>query len=647
MKRRLLSLIGATAMIATAGAITPFSSPNHSRITKGDMQSVQYPIDLTTARPAAKVIKAADASTFDYAPAYEPYTALGFNSQVKTNKLAMAFEMTPETTTEFAGTTIALINFYTGVNSSTGINNIKEVTVFISDDASHTGTVMEQKAPTTDQKFTYYTVKLDQPYTIKAGTDIFVGCYSILTHSKDLCIVVDAMNHESSEGGWASKSSKTGKFSWDNIADSYGFVCVSATLTGIDFPQNKIKIGKTQAPVIVSPGKEFTASISLTNLGQNPIESLELNYTINGGNPVDATFTFEQPLTSMKSDNIDLNLTLNETNSHNFEVKITKLNGVDISDKDLHTSFAVSCMTADQGYVPNAVIEEFTGTWCGYCPRGIVTMEYIRDHYRDGTLIPVAVHSGDAMESDSYVAVDYSFNGSGYPNSIINRNTAYSSNDGSLYPYPASTIVSQMQLARQTRVPVEASLTCSFTDDTKKAVAFEGFTRFFFDVTNPDFAISFGITEDKVGPYAQNNGYAGQKGTCEGWDDQGSSVRTIFNDVARKLDTIDGIEGLIPATVSAGAENPYTYTMTLPSNVKADNINGIVYITHKPTGVIINAATVKAGNFGTAGVDDILSEDAANAPVEYFNLQGIRVDNPSGGIFIRRQGNKTEKVAIN
>lgn len=645
MKRRLLSLIGATAMIATG--ITPLSASSPSKITKGEMQSVQYPIDLTTARPVAKVIKEADASTFDYAPAYDPYTALGFNSQVKTNKLAMAFEMTPETTTEFAGATITHINFYTGVNSSTKINNIKEVTVFISDDAAHTGTVMEQNAATTDQKFTYYTVKLDQPYTIKAGTDIFVGCYSILTHSQDLAIVVDAMQHESNEGGWASKSSKTGKFNWDNLADSYGFVCVSATLTGIDFPQNKIKLGKTQAPVIVSPGYEFTASIGLTNLGQNSIESAELNYTVNGGSPVDTIFTFEQPLTSMKSGNLELNLNVKETGSHNFEVKINKLNGVDISDKDLHTSFAVACMTADQGYVPNAVIEEFTGTWCGYCPRGIVTMEYIRDHYKDGTLIPVAVHSGDAMQSDSYVAVDYRFNGSGYPNSIINRNTEYANNNGALYPYPPTEIVSYMQLARQTRVPVEATLTCSFTDNTKKAVAFEGYTRFFFDATNPDFAISFGITEDNVGPYAQNNGYAGQKGSCEGWDDQSSSVRTIFNDVARKLDTIDGIEGLIPAAVSAGAENPYTYTMTLPSNVKADNLNGIVYITHKPTGVIINAATVKAGNFGTAGVDDILSEDNANAPVEYFNLQGIRVDNPSGGIFIRRQGTKTEKVAIN
>ncbi|MBD5225692.1 MAG: hypothetical protein HDS68_06995 [Bacteroidales bacterium] len=39
-------------------------------------------------------------------------------------------------------------------------------------------------------------------------------------------------------------------------------------------------------------------------------------------------------------------------------------------------------------------------------------------------------------------------------------------------------------------------------------------------------------------------------------------------------------------------------------------------------------------------------EAADNAPVEYFNLQGVRVVNPEGGIFIRRQGNKVEKVVV-
>ena len=35
-----------------------------------------------------------------------------------------------------------------------------------------------------------------------------------------------------------------------------------------------------------------------------------------------------------------------------------------------------------------------------------------------------------------------------------------------------------------------------------------------------------------------------------------------------------------------------------------------------------------------------------NAPVEYFNLQGVRVANPENGLYIRRQGNKVEKIFL-
>lgn len=50
---------------------------------------------------------------------------------------------------------------------------------------------------------------------------------------------------------------------------------------------------------------------------------------------------------------------------------------------------------------------------------------------------------------------------------------------------------------------------------------------------------------------------------------------------------------------------------------------------------------------GKAGVNDIYVEpDYSNAPVEYYNLQGIRVANPENGIFIRRQGNKATKVIL-
>ncbi|MDE6286907.1 MAG: hypothetical protein K2L99_07930, partial [Muribaculaceae bacterium] len=39
--------------------------------------------------------------------------------------------------------------------------------------------------------------------------------------------------------------------------------------------------------------------------------------------------------------------------------------------------------------------------------------------------------------------------------------------------------------------------------------------------------------------------------------------------------------------------------------------------------------------------------DATDGPVEYFNLQGIRMQGkPAPGIYIRRQGNRTEKVFV-
>lgn len=47
------------------------------------------------------------------------------------------------------------------------------------------------------------------------------------------------------------------------------------------------------------------------------------------------------------------------------------------------------------------------------------------------------------------------------------------------------------------------------------------------------------------------------------------------------------------------------------------------------------------------GIEDIIATPGVNAPVEYFNLQGIRVNEPAKGqLVIKRQGNKTSKVVM-
>ncbi len=50
-------------------------------------------------------------------------------------------------------------------------------------------------------------------------------------------------------------------------------------------------------------------------------------------------------------------------------------------------------------------------------------------------------------------------------------------------------------------------------------------------------------------------------------------------------------------------------------------------------------------NVDPAGVSAIQPDDST-ADVEYFDLRGVRVNNPEGGIFIRRQGSTAEKIYI-
>ncbi len=64
--------------------------------------------------------------------------------------------------------------------------------------------------------------------------------------------------------------------------------------------------------------------------------------------------------------------------------------------------------------------------------------------------------------------------------------------------------------------------------------------------------------------------------------------------------------------------------------------------------VVGGRTDVKTITVTTSGVYDSVDEITVdeNAPVEYYNLQGVRVANPENGLYIRRQGSKVTKVLI-
>ena len=90
----------------------------------------------------------------------------------------------------------------------------------------------------------------------------------------------------------------------------------------------------------------------------------------------------------------------------------------------------------------------------------------------------------------------------------------------------------------------------------------------------------------------------------------------------------------------------YSYvekTIDENGNVQYDvclNVSGYV---NNSTGLLDMYLAFSYGQTSTSVANVEVNE---NAPVEYYNLQGVKVADPSNGIFIRKQGSKTSKIAI-
>ena len=97
------------------------------------------------------------------------------------------------------------------------------------------------------------------------------------------------------------------------------------------------------------------------------------------------------------------------------------------------------------------------------------------------------------------------------------------------------------------------------------------------------------------------------------------------------------------------------YYFVLPegtTGVVFNNGNGIQSVDVTPTSNHLYRATsttskvdiTDCGLWMTTAIETV--EADTNAPAEYYNMQGMRVDNPSRGFYIKRTGNKIQKIYI-
>lgn len=574
---------------------------------------------------------------------------LGFNGQTAGMEICNVICIPAEKATELAGNKITAISFCTGFTGGSKFL-VQTGQVWLSNSLGG-ATVASAGAKILGQEGQLMTVTLPEPYTIEAGKPVYIGATSVIGGANDLTVVTDAVPTENSNASIVGyRMSSKGAWQWTD-AGAYGSLVVSATIAGDNLPGDMASVVGFSVPAVANVATPFTFKATVENAAANPIENIELQYTIGESEPVLKEFSFaEQPLGYLDRATVEISDAQYPTAGASVPVKawISKINGTD-NNLESVAETTLTLLPEGAGFQRAVVIEDYTGTWCPNCPRGIYAIDLLKEQAEPGTFIPVAIHGGDEMQSSSCNSLLNLV--SGYPTFIINRGYA-----DYVPGYPDETIAYYNEIkAIPAIAKVEA--TANISEDLKK-IEFTVKSTFALDEENAPYRLAFMVTEDDVlnanngSMYIQQNNLSGGKtGMFGPWESRPQYYQMLFQDVARYYSGgLQGTQNSVPASITAGQTYEYSSSFTINSTIKRVNditkTGLVVYLLDSRDGSLVNATMVPYADVvkpDGAGISDILTD--SESPVEYFNLQGIRVAEPSrGGVYIRRQGLKAEKI---
>lgn len=286
------------------------------------------------------------------------------------------------------------------------------------------------------------------------------------------------------------------------------------------------------------------------------------------------TFTHTIPFNSANVDEYTITLTVSNPNG-----------SADPTPANNSGSTMVS--TVAELPVKTVLIEEGTGTWCGWCPRGAVAMDYMYATYAaTGQFVGIAVHNGDPMKVTAY---DDGANLSSFPGCNVDRvllGKSVSQNAFNTYYNDRKTLASP--------APVNMALNFSGTSLTVDLS-----TTFKTKMTT-GLRFAAVIVEDSVhdASYDQTNYYAnnaqGAMGGFEALPDPVPGAQMWYGHVGRELlGGYDGQTGSIPAVVNNGDAANYTFNYTVPATMNQDHVYVVGMLIDETSGEVYNATMKK------------------------------------------------------
>lgn len=533
------------------------------------------------------------------------------------------------------GKTISSIRFY--LQSKT---NIKDVKVWLSKDLPTSADNADVVVTTNFQQLDegYNDIELETPYNI-SEEGVYVGYSFTITQvsfTTDRTPMVLTKNRPEIEGGLYLK---IGNEDWHNESQTgMGNLALKVELNG-EFLTTAADVADFNRAYVLK-NDSHQANIFITNCGTKGIEEIDYILNIDGQDSAEKHYVFTKTLKNLGySSEVTIPIEAGETTGIKpISFRVTKING---KANELENNGKSELFVIGQKVDKKVVEEEYTGTWCGWCPRGIKGMELSEEIFGD-SFIGIAVHYDDIMECSDYFEYIYS-NVSGFPYCELNRAASPDTYYNTLETgYGLDTYITE---ERSKLSPAIVEVEPFWTDENKNSITVKTNLNFQLNLNGQTpYALSYVMVADGLsGPgkdwkqknfYSGDSKYANDENLAEYYNGPKEITGMTFNHVAIAGWNIGTKQtDLISGTFNEGEPKAVYFTADLSNNkfienpsdydLDKDNVHFIAMLIDTNTGEIVNADRANLTILDPNGIKNAESKTIADDAI--YNIGGQKI----------------------
>ena len=445
---------------------------------------------------------------------------------------------------------------------------------------------------------------------------------------------------------------------WSDLSDEgLGRLALQILVEG-NFAKNSVA-PNTLPDVVIVKNKVAKGKLTVTNGGSAGVSSID--YTI----ATDGTVGAEQHIDINPSFNtfggqftIELPLAADaKTGTTTKTITITKVNGK--PNEASNKSVTCKLTTVSKEVKRGVVVEEMTGTGCGWCPRGWAGMKKLRDKFGE-SFVGIAIHQfndTDPMYTSDYAKIKFG----GAPTCKIER-------DDVMDPFygKGNSICDDFEEALARVAAVGVSVTGKLNDDCTEVTA----TATIEPLINGTYEIAYALIGDELtgtaSSWKQSNNYASRTASqwgikdsylipfCKGGKYGNSRVTLTYDDVLLTSSYISGNNKAKLEPLQEGKVVTNTYKLKLPKKtIIADAIKkagynklAVIAMIIRNDGKIENAAKFNLSN-DPAGIEGISENKGELKEVARYTIDGRRISAPQRGLnIVKLSDGSTIKILV-